>query len=1069
MASICEMLRVDAAWCTAKSGHETRQVSPRGLAEWSYRVLGGRMWELFGRRLEAEGLFGAEIRSLDIIERFAGQSTVDGDSEFRRTLSALPPFDLRVLCNRLFCMIRSREGRPAGLAERRSPLEHRLDELWLIASSVRSQKEMTEDDLTAADLAAAEACEQVDSHIEEVLSRAAFGGASAEDLALLVGAVRDHRAIIAAAALSDAGKRLVGFRLASALERLGDASASQHDHAAAEVHYDAAREAYAELGEERFASGCADKRDAQAQRQVPDADRKLGQLLASLDAMPEQSVERAQVLVSLAELAHGNGDDFEAGLRLDEAEAVLAALGFEVPGPAGVDRAFESWIRAIPPGGSGVENRFLWSVGALLSLHGRVATLRFALTPSRFIPFRARAGADAVRLTEIMSELGSRIETVQARLQTRLERSAAGRLDGKPLDYPPLTVPDLSSTEDVVIGKSINDLLDMVESSPHDTGALERWRQQAAGYVQRARAADDPLTLVLALQTAAFIEDAADDIPAALPLLEEAYDHAVGVAGKHAAELAIDAASKLAKAQLVLQDLAKASRAAGQAIELVERDRYRVNAPFQQAAYLAPHVDLFTVGVFSAFKQGDYDTMLQRMELSKARASVRQLFSSPGTVMAGDPAGLAGGDAGRLERELYEITAAIHQSASAAEAYQLRARRLQLWDLRSVARRDPAAATPTVTVARIQALLEPNEAVVYYYWLQRAALLIVTITSADIAVDWKPFTPEGRGKLEGFVDELSSLSGSNLGLDEAFIVPLAELLTPADGQRLLAGKERVLISPHRLLRWYPFAAMPYHGRPLARTFALRQTPNLTSLLVPRTRPAKKSIVAIAVSSFPGRPALHPLPLVQKEVTEVAAIYDEAGVAIKVMREPRRADVLGALSARTLDEAWCLHLATHGHPIADEISKDAPLETMLELADGSVDGYEIAAADLGCEVVVLTACDSGQFAVRGRGMAEQPGDELFGMPAAFLEARCGSVLAPTWPADENSTSWIIADFHRHIAHGLPADVALAQAQRAFLDGANPIERRAYFWAPLTLTAIGRPMPRPRANIHPVRAS
>lgn len=59
--------------------------------------------------------------------------------------------------------------------------------------------------------------------------------------------------------------------------------------------------------------------------------------------------------------------------------------------------------------------------------------------------------------------------------------------------------------------------------------------------------------------------------------------------------------------------------------------------------------------------------------------------------------------------------------------------------------------------------------------------------------------------------------------------------------------------------------------------------------------------------------------------------------------------------------------------------------MLDLADNSVDGYEIAAADLECEIVVLTACYAGQRAIGGRGLAEQPGDELFGLAAAFLEA------------------------------------------------------------------------------------
>ena len=303
------------------------------------------------------------------------------------------------------------------------------------------------------------------------------------------------------------------------------------------------------------------------------------------------------------------------------------------------------------------------------------------------------------------------------------------------------------------------------------------------------------------------------------------------------------------------------------------------------------------------------------------------------------------------------------------------------------------------------------------------------------------------------------MTGSNLSLDEKFIAPLAPLLTPVHGQPLLDGKDRLVLSPHRLLHWYPFAAMPYQDKPLVRQFALRQAPNLTSLLVPRAGPATARVADIAVSAFPGREALlYPLPQVRQVALEIAAIYDKAGVPTKLMLEPSRAELLGAMADGTLAGSWCLHLGTHGHSIADKISENAPLESMLDLADDSVDGYEIAAADLRCEIVVLTACDSGQLAIRGRGMAEQPGDELFGLPAAFLEARCGSILAPVSQADGGYISSIVEAFHRNLAQGTPADIALAQAQREYLDGAVGKKRSAYWWAPLVLTAVSRPVPR-----------
>ena len=152
-------------------------------------------------------------------------------------------------------------------------------------------------------------------------------------------------------------------------------------------------------------------------------------------------------------------------------------------------------------------------------------------------------------------------------------------------------------------------------------------------------------------------------------------------------------------------------------------------------------------------------------------------------------------------------------------------------------------------------MLEPDEAVIYYYWLLPLTLLVVTITAEAIAVERKLLGQDQRTLLERLIKVMGSLTGSNRSLDAAFIEPLAPVLTPVEGQPLLDGKQRLIVSPHRLLHWYPFAAMPYQGEPLVRSFALRYAPNLTSLLVPRADPGAPRMAALAVSEFPGRPEL----------------------------------------------------------------------------------------------------------------------------------------------------------------------------------------------------------------------
>ena len=317
------------------------------------------MWELFERRLEKEGLYGAEFRALDIIARFASLSAAS-DPEFQRILASLPSFDFRVLCGRLSNLSEGQAGRDTEGHQGRSHWQRRLAELQRAANAVMTQRKAGEYDLTAADLPAIQACASIDTYIEEILERAVLGGASAADVTALAQAVVGYGLILIGHSLSAGGKRTVGFKIARAGDALGRASESLGDFAAAEAQFDAARQAFAGIGDERSAAECADKRDAAAQRQLPDADRTFQQLQETLAAMAGPSLARAQALVGLAKLAHGNGDDFEAGHRLAQATEQLSALGFGVPGNGGVDYAFETWIGAIPPGRSAAFNDFLW-------------------------------------------------------------------------------------------------------------------------------------------------------------------------------------------------------------------------------------------------------------------------------------------------------------------------------------------------------------------------------------------------------------------------------------------------------------------------------------------------------------------------------------------------------------------------------------------------------------------------------------------------------------------------------------------------------------------------------------
>ncbi|MDQ6728557.1 MAG: CHAT domain-containing protein, partial [Actinomycetota bacterium] len=221
------------------------------------------------------------------------------------------------------------------------------------------------------------------------------------------------------------------------------------------------------------------------------------------------------------------------------------------------------------------------------------------------------------------------------------------------------------------------------------------------------------------------------------------------------------------------------------------------------------------------------------------------------------------------------------------------------------------------------------------------------------------------------------------------------------------------------------------------------------------------MVGVGVSHFPAGQGLSDLAGVEEEIDAIASTYRDRGFATQIVLEVTRQQWYALGDDGTLARAACLHFSTHGaHVLAD-----APMESAIFVADGQLDGLEIAGLHLNCEVVALGSCDSGQRAIAGRGLAELPGDELFGLPAAFLAAGARSVLAAAWPADNTTAAILMAYWHRHLAAGEPADVALRHAQCDFLAQADLKTKRAYFWAPFFLVSIGAPAPIPS----PVRES
>lgn len=337
------------------------------------------MWESFERRLEAEHYLGREVRAQALIDRLVGLPADTTEEAFRSELDRLTYVDLRAFYNRVVELTGGPTGQAEGNADAERLQSHRdrLLALRAVGSVVLNEAaRVSADHLATQDLEFVRACAPIDEQFESAFLAALIGQATDNDAATLAAAARDYEVRGNRAPLSAAGQRLLRLKIGRTLDGLARACETGHRHSAAVIHFSAAALQYTEAGEEHLAAESIRHRDEAKQRKVPDADTRLKQLLAELEAARPLSVARASALIDLAVLAHGNHDDFEAKNWLDDTIAELADTGYPIPYPDGTDSAVKAWIEAIPPGDGEDPTHFHQRFGALLTVHTKVAAVR---------------------------------------------------------------------------------------------------------------------------------------------------------------------------------------------------------------------------------------------------------------------------------------------------------------------------------------------------------------------------------------------------------------------------------------------------------------------------------------------------------------------------------------------------------------------------------------------------------------------------------------------------------------------------------------------------------------------
>jgi len=178
--------------------------------------------------------------------------------------------------------------------------------------------------------------------------------------------------------------------------------------------------------------------------------------------------------------------------------------------------------------------------------------------------------------------------------------------------------------------------------------------------------------------------------------------------------------------------------------------------------------------------------------------------------------------------------------------------------------------------------------------------------------------------------------------------------------------------------------------------------------------------------------LNPLPGAEAEAIAIASLLNTQAIigdkATKVYIE------------KLMPKARLIHLATHG--LLDDIKQlGVPGAIALAPSDndnGFLTAGEILEMKLNAELIVLSACSSGQGKITG--------DGVIGLSRSLFAAGIPSVIVSLWSVGDDSTEFLMTKFYQNLQSGMNKAQSLRQA---ILKTREDFSDDPYSWAAFTL--------------------
>ena len=322
---------------------------------------------------------------------------------------------------------------------------------------------------------------------------------------------------------------------------------------------------------------------------------------------------------------------------------------------------------------------------------------------------------------------------------------------------------------------------------------------------------------------------------------------------------------------------------------------------------------------------------------------------------------------------------------------------------------------------KIQEMLPDSTALVEYFLTKDALycwiLLPDRIASRRIEV-LEQTVAENVKRLRQTIQAHLSADIESRELYESLIRPIDKELNAAN---------HVIFVPHGVLHYLPFGALQDEdGGYLIDRFSMSLVPSATVLgyCIEKGeeldhKGAGASVLALSNPDL-GNP-IYDLPFAEKEVKSLRRTFGKvtsfygSDVTERIVRDY-------AISHDVI------HLACHG-----TYEPESPLFSALMLSpdgqdDGRLEAHEIFGLELNCDLVTLSACETGLAQIT-------QGDEIIGLARSFIFAGAPSIITSLWKVDDLATAVMIKRFYRYWISGYSKAEALRRAQILVRDNVN----------------------------------